>query len=266
MVERYPEEVGVGCSIHPRGTKLVYEPMLNKNTILEVKDLFVSFDGETVFKDVSFSVERGKALAIIGPNGAGKTVLLRALLGLVPYDGEIKWREGIQISYVPQRFSVERSAPISVEEFFLLKSERFWNVTEEFKNHLAHELNSVGLTDDILKKPVGELSGGQLQRILVAWAMLNHPGILLLDEPTSGIDVGGEKTIYDLVRRLQTEHNIAVILISHDLNIVYRYAQQVICLDKKLVCYGPPQEVLNPTELSKLYGGGTFYHHQWKPH
>lgn len=240
---------------------------MTNNMVLEVKDLFVSFDGEAVLKDVSFSLDRGRALAVIGPNGAGKTVLLRALLGLVPYDGEIKWQEGVRISYVPQKFFVERSAPVNVEEFFLLKSGRFWNVAAEFKNHLAHELNLVGLTDDVLRKPLGELSGGQLQRILVAWAMLNHPDILLLDEPTAGIDVGGEKTIYNLVHRLQTERNIAVILVSHDLNIVYRYAQQVICLNKELICRGAPHEVLNPTELSKLYGEGTFYHHeQWNHH
>jgi zinc transport system ATP-binding protein len=239
---------------------------MDQNLILEVKNLFVNFNDETVLKNVSFSLERGKALAIIGPNGAGKTVLLRALLGLAPHDGEIKWQENISISYVPQKFFVERSMPLNVEEFFLLKAERFWNVAEEFKNHISHELNLVGLTDEVLRKPLGEISGGQMQRVLMAWAMLNHPDILLLDEPTSGIDVGGEKTIYNIVHRLQSERNIAVILVSHDLNIVYRYAQQVICLNKELICHGPPQEVLNPQELSKLYGEGTFYHHLDKEH
>ncbi|MBI4119772.1 MAG: metal ABC transporter ATP-binding protein [Parcubacteria group bacterium] len=232
-----------------------------KDAILEVNNLAVRFDDETILQDISFSLNRGEAAALIGPNGAGKTVLFRALLGLIPHEGEIRWREGVRIGYVPQKFFVERSAPITVEEFFMLKSPHFWFPSAEFENHLNHELNLVGLTDEILKKPVGELSGGQMQRMLIAWAMLNHPDVLLLDEPTSGIDVGGEKTIYNLVHRLQDERNIAVLLVSHDLNVVYRHAQQVLCINKHLVCSGAPQEVLNPQELSKLYGEGTFYHH-----
>ena len=107
----------------------------------------------------------------------------------------------------------------------------------------------------------GDLSGGQLQRLLIAWAMIDHPDVLLFDEPTTGIDIGAEETIYTIMHRLQDERSTTVLLISHDLNIVYRYAGSVLCINKQMVCHGYPQEVLNPQELARIYGEGGFYHH-----
>lgn len=230
-------------------------------TILEVKNLAVKFDSETILKNVSFSVNKGEALAVIGPNGAGKTVLFRALAGLLPYSGQICWADKIKIGYSPQKFLADRSIPITVREFFSLKSKRFWFCPKKFVSHLSHELELVGLEKSILAKPLGEISGGQLQRVLIAWAMLDHPDVLLFDEPTAGIDVGFEETIYNLLRKLQKERGTTVLLISHELNIVYKYADNVICLNKKMICHGPPGDVLNPQELASLYGEGGFYHH-----
>lgn len=234
---------------------------MNSETVLEVENLSVVLDSEEILRDISFSVKRGEALAVIGPNGAGKTVLFRTLLGLLPHRGKINWREGITIGYVPQKFLLDKSAPLTVQEFFLLKSTHFWFPPETFLNHLEHELDLVGLPRDILKKPIAELSGGQFQRIVVSWAMLDHPDVLLFDEPTAGIDIGAEETIYNVMHRLQDERGTTVILISHDLNVVYRYAQNVLCINKKMICQGRPSEVLNPAELSRLYGEGGFYHH-----
>lgn len=230
--------------------------------ILDVHNVSVTLDAESVLHDISFSVKRGEALAIIGPNGSGKTTLFRALLGLVPYDGTISWAKPVKIGYVPQKLPIEKWIPLSVEEFFLLHADRFWITQKSFVNHLEHELDLVGLPKEILHKPIGELSGGQFQRLLVSWAMLNHPDVLLFDEPTAGIDIGFEETIYNLMHRMQDELGTTIILISHDLNIVYRYAQAVLCINKKMVCHGPPQEVLNPKELAELYGAGKFYTHQ----
>ncbi len=234
---------------------------MEQNNILEVNGLSVAIDREHILDDISFVVKRGEALAIIGPNGAGKTVLFRALLGLMAYKGAIEWRKGIKIGYVPQKFSIEKSFPITVKEFFLLKSPQFWFPKKEFIEHLAHELSLVGLGKEILAKPLGELSGGQLQRVLISWAMLNHPDVLLFDEPTAGIDVGAEETIYTILHKLQRERGTTILLISHDLNIVYRYADNVLCINKAIICHGRPNDILNPGELSRVYGEGGFYHH-----
>jgi zinc transport system ATP-binding protein len=119
----------------------------------------------------------------------------------------------------------------------------------------------VGLGLTVLDKPLGELSGGELQRLLISWAMLNHPEVLLFDEPTAGIDIGFEETVYNLMHRLQNERQTTVLLISHDLNVVYRYAQNVLCINRRMHCHGSPQEVLKPADLVELYGAGGFYHH-----
>ena len=130
-------------------------------------------------------------------------------------------------------------------------------------------LKSVGITDEhhiehhILKQRLGWLSGRQIQRILIAWSILDNPDVLLFDEPTAGIDIGGEETIYNLLKKLKDERGFTVLLISHDLNIVYKYANNVICVNREMVCYGEPSIVLDPTALVKLYGGeASFYKHE----
>lgn len=234
---------------------------MEKEIILEVKNLSVTLDGEEILKNLSFSVDKGEILAIIGPNGAGKTVLFRALLGLIPYRGDIAWQKEARIGYVPQKFLVERSSPITVKEFFLLQHEHLWRPKKDFLDHLEHELSLVGLSEEILLKPLGELSGGQLQRVLISWAMINHPEILLFDEPTAGIDVGAEETIYNIINKLRKERGTTVIMISHELNIVYKYADEVLCLNREMICHGIPGEVLTPSDLSRVYGEGGFYKH-----
>lgn len=234
---------------------------MNNDFVLDVHNLSVTLENAEILHDISFSVKKGEALAVIGPNGAGKTMLFRALLGLVPHTGEIKWRDNIRIGYVPQKFFIDRGTPLTAEEFFLLQSSEFWMPKQAFINHLHHELALVGLPADILQKPVADLSGGQFQRLLVSWAMLNHPDALLFDEPTAGIDIGAEETIYHIMHRLQKERGTTVLLISHDLNVVYRYAKNVLCINKRMICQGPPSVVLHPGELAKLYGEGGYYHH-----
>ena len=228
---------------------------------LAVTNLSVVLDGVQILRDISFTVRQGEALAVIGPNGAGKTVLFRALLGLLPHTGTINWRPGVKIGYVPQRFAVDRSAPITAMEFFLLQSPSFWRPSAEFVSHLDHELTLVGLDRSVLRKNLGDLSGGQTQRLLIAWAMLQHPSVLLLDEPTAGVDAGFEDTIYSLIRRVQTERGTTILLISHDLSVVYRYAQNVLCLNKSVVCQGSPIEAMNPQALAVLYGDAGYYRH-----
>ena len=248
------------------------------SAVLKVKDLAVGFDGSDVIKGLDFSVEKGDVVAIVGPNGAGKSVLFRALLGLVPHSGRIEWAKDLKISYVPQKFAIDRELPLSVEEFLKFKPS-IGGSAFGGKNNLStivDTLNSLGimavkqqhhseyhLQEHILKQRLGWLSGGQLQRVLIAWALLDNPDVLLFDEPTAGIDIGGEETIYNLLKKLHSERGLTILLISHDLNIVYKYANNVLCLNKEMICYGAPSTVLDPSSLAKLYGGEAgFYQHK----
>jgi len=232
--------------------------MEEKEIILEVKNLEVSFGEEKVLDGVSFNLKKGENMAIVGPNGAGKTVLLKSLLGIIAYGGEVRWKDGVKISYVPQRILPEKTLPLSVGEFFKIK-----NITN---GQAQAALASVGVTEDnFLKKKIGTISFGQLQRVLVAWALVGDPDVLLFDEPTAGIDIGGEETIFNLLGKMEKERNIAIVVVTHDMSVVYGLADSVLCLNKKLICMGAPSEILNPDSLKQLYGGGvTFYQHDHK--
>ena len=234
------------------------------NPILEVKNLNVAIGDVVLLENVSFAVEKGDVVLVIGPNGAGKTTLFRALIGAIPYQGEIRFSKDLSIGYVPQKIDLERDLPITVEEFFGLK----FPLSPEFKrDSLEEALRDVRLTPDYARKGISELSAGEFQRLLIAWAILGHPGLLLFDEPTASVDVAGQETIYELLHELQDRYDLTLIMISHELSVVYRYATQVLCLNKTQICYGAPREVLNPEELQKLYGGGrTFYHHLHPEH
>ena len=223
-------------------------------TILKVKNLNVELDGEGIIKDLSFEVRKGDILTILGPNGAGKTVLLKTLLGVLPCQGEIEWIKGIKIGYVPQRLPFIKDVPMSILEFFKLKGAS----QEEAKTLL----NSVGFKEDFLNKKIGELSSGQFQRTLVVWALIRNPEVLLFDEPTTGIDIGGEETIYSLLVKLKEKSSLTILLVTHDLSVVFKFSDFVICLNKCPVCQGVPKEVLTPEILQKLYGQEVkFYEH-----
>jgi len=223
-------------------------------TILKVKNLNVELDNEKIIENLSFEVKEGDVLTVLGPNGAGKTVLLKTLLGLLPYKGEIEWQKGVKIGYVPQRLPFIKDIPMSIEEFCKLK--------EASKKEIKEILNSAGFGEIFLNKKIGELSSGQFQRILVAWALIGNPQILLFDEPTAGIDIGGEETIYALLAKLKEERNLTILLVTHDLSVVFKFSNYVICLNKCPICQGIPKEVLTPEILYKLYGEEVkFYEH-----
>ncbi|HHD92232.1 MAG TPA: metal ABC transporter ATP-binding protein [Candidatus Portnoybacteria bacterium] len=231
---------------------------MSEDLILKVKNLNIELDGEKIIKDLSFQVKKGEFYIILGPNGVGKTTLFKSLLGLIPYSGKIIWaREGIKIGYLPERLSrLEfKKLPISVLDFYRFK--------ENSVEKISEMLDSVGLKKkNILNKNPGDLSSGQFQRVLIGWALLNNPQILFFDEPTTGIDIGGEETIYSLLKKFWQERGLTILLITHDLNIVYGYATNVLCLHKSGLCFGPPREVLTPERLEKLYGNKIkFYKH-----
>jgi len=220
--------------------------------ILTVQDLNVELDHRSIIEHLSFAVKKGDIVTILGPNGAGKTVLLKCLLGLLPYDGEIAWEKGIKIGYVPQRLPFIKDIPLSVMDFFDLKG-----AAEQEVRDIVH---AVGFGEEFFERKIGDLSSGQFQRILIAWGLVGNPQVLLFDEPTTGIDIGGEETIYNLLARLKEERRLTMVLVTHDLSVVYQFSTHVICLSRQAVCYGPPREVLTPESLQNLYGGGMKYY------
>lgn len=229
--------------------------------VLTVSNLSVSFGNQKVLDNISFSVERDGTLAIIGPNGAGKSVLFRAILGLIAYQGEVKWAPNIKIGYVPQKLFVAKDLPLTVLEFLRLKENNISNIEKV--------LNSVGVKKTgILKNRLGDLSGGEIQRVLIANALLGNPQVLLFDEPTSGVDILGEETIYGLIERLKKEVDLTIIFISHELDIVYQHATDVLCLNKEKICFGKPREVIDKETLSKMYGEDVkvYKHHEHHEH
>ena len=231
---------------------------MNRKKILEVNNLNVIIDGEKIIKNLSFSVDEAEVLVILGPNGAGKTTLLRSLLGLIPYRGTVVWNKK-DIGYLPPQelFQRKNLFPLSIEEFFKFKNVSIKQIFEILK--------LVKLNPSLLKRQFGALSTGQFQRMIIAWALVDEPSVLLFDEPTSGIDIGGQATIYSLLHKFWEEKNLTILLVTHDLNIVYEHANHVLCLNKKKLCYGTPTKILTPTKLEKLYGTGMkFYKHKHK--
>ncbi|MEK7616012.1 MAG: metal ABC transporter ATP-binding protein [Patescibacteria group bacterium] len=208
--------------------------MDTEKSILEVSDLKVELENRVILENVNFSLNKGEVMAIVGPNGAGKSTLFRALLGLIPYSGTIKWSNEMRIGYVPQKMALERDLPLTVREFLKLKSENYKSVLKE-----------VGIHEHILDHSLGVISGGELQRVLIAWALLGNPNVLLFDEPTAGIDVSGEETIYHLLQKLHDSHELTVLIISHDMNVVTQYTNNILCLDKQMICFGETSEMLH---------------------
>lgn len=225
---------------------------IQDDLVLRVKDLSVELEGEKVINDLSFEVKEGDVLTILGPNGAGKTVLLKTLLGFLLYKGEIEWKKDIRIGYVPQRLPFIKDVPLSVKDFLKLK--------KSSEKEIKEIINSVGFKEDLLEKKIGDLSSGQFQRILIAWSLFENPQVLLFDEPTTGIDIEGEETVYKLLKKLKSERKLTILLVTHDLSVVYTFSNYVICLNKQPICYGLPQEVLTPKNLQTLYGEEVKYY------
>ena len=216
----------------------------NKDYILKVSNLSVKLQNQTLLDHISFNVEKGKTLAVLGPNGAGKTILLKTLLNLVPHTGSIEWTGKVKIGYVPQYVAVS-DIPISVREFFSIGK----------GIDIENALTKVRLNDrSILNKRLGVLSGGQLRRVLIAWALNDNPNVLLLDEPTTGVDMDSEEPIYLMLNDIKKTQKITILLITHNIHIVQEYADDLIAINKCLTYYGPSEEIAKQNIQRQIYG------------
>ncbi|MGA3192937.1 MAG: metal ABC transporter ATP-binding protein [Candidatus Bathyarchaeia archaeon] len=218
--------------------------MVTDEYFLNVSDLSLEISNQKILENVSFTIKKGITLSIVGPNGAGKTTLFRALLSLIPYKGKIEWNGKVKVGYVPQILSVH-DIPISVKEFLSFKD----------GSDASNALASVGLdSQTVLEKSLDALSGGQLRRVLIAWAIIDKPNVLLFDEPTSGIDLGGEEAIYGMLKKMTAENGITLLLISHDLHIVREYSDYVLALNRHVIFFGKSKDVMNPDTQKLIYG------------
>jgi len=216
----------------------------NDDYILKVSNLNVRFQNQIILDNISFNVKKGTTMAILGPNGAGKSVLFRTLLNLVPYKGNVEWSEKVKVGYVPQNVAVT-DMPISVKEFLSIGN----------RINIENALNLVRLKDkSVLNKRLGVLSGGQLRRILIAWALIDEPNILLLDEPTTGIDMDSEEPIYLMLNDIKKTQKITILLITHDIHIVQEYTDYLLALNKCVTFFGKSEEIGKIETQKMIYG------------
>ena len=226
------------------------------DNMLEVADLSVRFENVQPLHGVSFSVARGASLAVIGPNGAGKTVLFRAIIGADSFEGTVRWAKDARIGYVPQKLDLDRDVPITALDLLATRK----SLTAVSYADISRALELVGIPPKTTNAPIGTLSGGQFQRLLIAFALLGNPNVLLLDELTAGVDEPGQRRLNELVASLQRDRGLTVLFISHELSVVYRYAGCVLCIGDGKVHLGPPKVILTPDLLREVYGADVDYH------
>lgn len=219
-------------------------------TLITAAHVCVRFGSHEVLHDITLEVSRGEIVTILGPNGSGKSTLLRALLGIVPVaEGRITRAPGLRIGHVPQKLMIDRTMPITVRRFLSLPT----RVADDDATKALARVGMAGHGTDQMTT----LSGGQLQRVLLARALLGAPQLLMLDEPTQGLDQPGEAAFYRLIEEVRAETGAAVLMISHDLHVVMAASDRVVCLNGHICCEGTPRVVSNAPEYRALFGLGT---------
>lgn len=229
---------------------------------IKATDIGVKMGKDEILKDINIHIHCGELTVIIGENGAGKSTLLKAILGEVKHTGNIEFFDiqenkykNLKIGYVPQQINVEKHMPTTVYDFIaaIISNRPIWikkskKIEEKIKEHLA-----IFTADSLINKSIGDLSGGELQRVLLAVATIDQPNLLILDEPVSGIDKNGIRDFFNLIVELKKEYDMSIILVSHDLELVKKYADKVILLDKTILKQGTPEEVFESAEYKQIF-------------
>lgn len=229
---------------------------------VKIKDLNVVSEGKAILSDVNLEVHCGEFVALIGRNGAGKTTLLKAILGEISYSGTIDYVDhcgcGVShahVGYIPQSFYFDKASPVSVCDFLNAYNNShpvFWG-NKKGREKVLKSLEKVGAAH-LINRRLGELSGGEMQRVMLSFALNPVPDLLILDEPISGVDQRGMDIFYNLVADLRKEHHIAVILVSHDFSLVQKYAGRAVLIDKKIIADGSPDEVFRSKAFLDIFG------------
>ena len=220
---------------------------MNSDVLLNARDISLQYNQRQVLQNISLTLNTRQIVTLIGPNGAGKTSLVKIVLGLVPpTSGEIERLEGIRIGYMPQRLQVDQSMPVSVSRFLSLGA----NARADRIDDALKEVGASVLKDSQLFA----LSGGELQRVLLARALIQEPQLLVLDEPAQGVDVNGQAELYRLIADIRDRHGCGILLVSHDLHLVMSATDEVICLNQHVCCHGHPEQVSNDPAYLELFG------------
>lgn len=230
----------------------------------EIEHLGVHTAGRAILEDVNLTLHCGELTAIVGRNGAGKTTFMKALLGVIPYTGQVAFKGesplrsklSPAIGYVPQSLALDASSPVSVEDLVTACVSRraVWLPRRRQDRAHARAILSVTHTENLIDRRAGELSGGEIQRVMLAIAIHPVPDILLLDEPVSAVDRAGIKMFYETVSKMRREYDTTVLLISHDLDIVARHADRVVLIDHGIAAEGTVEEVYSSTAFIETFG------------
>jgi zinc transport system ATP-binding protein len=219
-------------------------------SLLSARHICVRYGATEALHDVSLAIAAGEIVTILGPNGSGKSTLLRALLGIIPVaEGQVLRQAGLRIGYVPQKLGIDRSMPITVRRFLSLPV----RVSDAAATEALARVDMAGQE----AKQMSALSGGQLQRVLLARALIDRPALLMLDEPTQGLDQPGEAAFYRLIEEVRETTGAAILMVSHDLHVVMAASDRVICLNGHVCCEGTPHVVSTAPEYRALFGMGT---------
>jgi len=230
------------------------------DALITLNNISLSHNGKNVLDDVSFKLHKGEFVTLIGPNGAGKSSLIKILLGVIKQDsGDITYTNNIRLGYTPQTFSANPFIPISVKDFLTLNQK----LDSEFMLQ-TFELTGI---KELLKLPLKNLSGGELQKVLLTRALLNKPNVLILDEPAQNLDIDGQMQLYKLIQDIHQQQNCAVLMVSHDLHRVMKESTQVLCLYHHICCEGLPESILKDEKFNDLFADqindlmATYEHH-----
>jgi zinc transport system ATP-binding protein len=235
-----------------------------EDPLIAAEGISLALDGRAILDGIELAVHPGEIVTLIGPNGAGKTSLVRVLLGLVrPDSGRIRRRPGLKIGYVPQRVDRDPVLPLDADRFLALAG----RTSRERRRSALEEVGAA----QVARQPFHALSGGELQRVLLARALLCEPDLLVLDEPVRGVDVGGQIALYDLIDGIRKARGCGVLMVSHDLHLVMAATDEVICLNTHICCAGHPEAVTRHPEYRALFGSAAerlavYVHHHDHAH